>query len=169
MHHELWAVAAVLAGAAAGAVAGAGTGEASAIRAGTVAGAAVFLLAFLALTVLVRASRIRGVGVAREFEAARHLGDGHPPPRRSRPGPRLVPLLLFTGLLAYFLDDTGAVMVPLVLALDWLGKAALAARWERRRGRRLWRDPRGGHPSRLWYSALSPGPPTRTAIGAPPA
>jgi hypothetical protein len=130
-------------------------------------------LAYLALSVLVQGSRLKGFSRVRDFEAAIPLDAGRPLPpepfRRDSPVSfTLLPVILVPTLaLALFVSSWFALM-PVALALEWLGQAAVCARWERRNGRRIWRGHVGSRPWELSYSLVSPAPPTRTATGAPP-
>lgn len=57
------------------------------------------------------------------------------------------------------------VLIPLGSALDWLGQAAVAAHWERRHGKVVWR---GRVHSSPWELSVSCRTPTRTATDALP-
>ncbi|MET9680258.1 hypothetical protein [Streptomyces coeruleorubidus] len=129
------------------------------------------VLAWIVVWTLLKATRIKWFSEVREFEKAVRL-DGTDPALaterflRDRPfSPRMFVLYtLFAVPLALWEPLTA--VIPLWSAVDWLGQAAVAARWERKHGLLLWR----GHvDSRPWELSVSRRPPTRTASGARPA
>ncbi|WP_405670932.1 hypothetical protein [Streptomyces sp. NBC_01530] len=121
-------------------------------------------LAFTVVSTLLHASRVRWFGEVRGFEEAASLDQA----------PLAVPLRthpLNAWLLAVMLVPTLALaiawvaLLPLWAALPWLGQAWLAAGWERRNGKVLWR---GHDQDAPWKLSVSPRPLPRTATGAPP-
>ncbi|WP_123966977.1 hypothetical protein [Streptomyces sp. TLI_185] len=169
MHHELWASAMILTGVAVGWAAAVGTGQSPPVHSGAVDVLVTFALGFLVLSTVLRASRLKRVGQVREFEAAALLPDSDGSGQRSALAPRMLGLMLLPALCVFVLRDIAIVVVPLMMGLDWLGKAVAGAGWERMKGRHLWlaTDPAGS--SVLRCTTVSPTPGTRTATGAPPA
>ncbi|GAP53356.1 hypothetical protein [Streptomyces azureus] len=129
------------------------------------------VLASIVVWTLLKATRIKWFSEVRDFEKAvpvEETGTVLPTERflHDQPfSPRLFVLyLLFAVPLSLW--EPWAATLLLWSALDWLGQAALVARWERRHGLLLWR----GHvESRPWELSVSRRPPTRTATGARPA
>jgi hypothetical protein len=138
VHHELWASGLILAGVAVGWVSALATGQEPPVRTGAVGILVTFALGCLVLSTVLRASRLRWVGRTREFEAAARVPDGEGLPRRAAFAPRMLGLLLLPALCVFVIRDTGIVVVPLAMGLDWLGKAVAGAGWEHGNGRRLW-------------------------------
>ncbi|GAA3814652.1 hypothetical protein GCM10022403_055300 [Streptomyces coacervatus] len=169
VHHELSAAALILAGVAGGWAAAVATGQSPPVRSGAVGVLVTSALGFLVLSTLVRASRLKWVGQMREFEAATPVPDTDGRHLRTVLAPRTLGLLLLPALCVFVIRDTGIVVVPLALGLDWLGKALVGASWERMNGRRLWLTPGPDEPSGLRYTTVSPSRGTRTATGARPA
>lgn len=169
VHMELWAALAVLTGTAGGVAVGAGLRGESPVRGDAVEWVAALALGFLVVAVLLRTSRLKWVGEVREFEAAVPLPDNRPAPRDRSYSVRLLVLFVVAALFASLFTDTGVALIPLVMALDWLAKAVVGARWEHTNGRVLWRGGFPEEPGKLSYSTLSPRPGTRTATDAPPA
>lgn len=107
------------------------------------------LIAFVTLFTLAQATRIKWIGRVPDFESAVALEE---PPAESSLLRRPVNPWLFAVMGAGTLGtalawDPMAALFPLWLALAWLGQAGLAADWERRNGRTLWR---GHDPDRPW-------------------
>ncbi|WP_043676905.1 hypothetical protein [Streptomyces xylophagus] len=167
VHSELTAALALLAGTGMGAAVAVGVHDSSVLRAGSVGRAAIFAVVFLTLVTLVRGTRLKWVGEVANFEAALPLPSAAPAQRPFGLG-RLL-LFLLPNLVVGVLGFTWVLLVPLAMALDWLAKAAVGARWERGNGRLLWLGQNREEPMRLSYSPISPPPPTRTATDAPPA
>ncbi|MCX5050464.1 hypothetical protein [Streptomyces sp. NBC_00474] len=124
-------------------------------------------LAFTVVSTLLHASRVKWFGEVRDFERAVPL-DQAPPAVSLRTHP------LNTWLLAAMLVPTLALaiawepwvaLLPLWAALPWLGQAWLAADWERRNGKALWR---GHDHDAPWKLSVTPRPLPRTATGALP-
>lgn len=107
------------------------------------------LIAFVALFTLAQATRIRWIGRVQDFEAAAPLAE--PPTERSllrRPlNPWLFAVLAAGTLGTALAWEPMAALFPLWLALAWSGQAGLAADWERRNGKILWR---GHDPEKPW-------------------
>ncbi|AVH57539.1 MULTISPECIES: hypothetical protein [Streptomyces] len=123
---------------------------------------------------LLEASRLKWVSEVRTFEEAVPLDD----PEILRPADYslrhnlvdkgfltvlLVPALVMGLTLSPWLSLT-----PLWMSLDWLMRAGIAARWEKRNAVLLWRGHVPGSPWELSYSPVRPSPPTRTATDTPP-
>ncbi|MFF5520798.1 hypothetical protein [Streptomyces coeruleorubidus] len=129
------------------------------------------LLALLVVWTLLKATRIKWISHVRDFEKAVPVEDVDvvlPTDRflRDHPfSPGLFGMYLVFALPVAFWDPW-ALGVLLWSPLDWLGQAALVARWERRNGLLLWRGHVGSRP---WELSVSRRPPTRTATGAQPA
>ncbi|NUP41056.1 MAG: hypothetical protein HOY76_29575 [Streptomyces sp.] len=166
VHHEVWAAAMILTGVAVGWAAAVGTGQSPPVRSGALDVLVTFALGFLVLSTLLRASRLKWVGQIREFEAAALVPDSEELRHRTAFAPRMLGLMLLTALCVFVLRDIAIVVVPLMMGLDWLGKAVAGAGWERMNGRQLWL---AADPSALRCTTVSPTPTTRTATGAPPA
>jgi hypothetical protein len=169
VHSELTAALALLAGIAMGAAVAVGVHDSSVLRAGSVGRAAVFAVVFLTLVTLVRGTRLKWVGEVANFEGAVPLPGAAPAPAQRPFGLGRLLLFLLPNLVVGVLGFTWVLLVPLAMALDWLAKAAVGARWERGNGRLLWLGQDTEDPMRLSYSPVSPPPPTRTATDAPPA
>jgi hypothetical protein len=169
VHHELRAAALLLAGIAVGWASAVGTGQSPPVRSGAVGVLVTAALGFLVLSTLLRASRLKWVGQMGEFEAAGPLPDSDRRHRRAGLAPRMLGLVLLPALCVFVIRDTGIVVVLLFMGLDWLGKAVAGAGWERANGRHLWLTAGPDQPWRLSYAPVSPPPPIRTAIDAPPA
>ncbi|MFR0357718.1 hypothetical protein [Streptomyces sediminimaris] len=168
VRHELMAAVALLTAAAAGAAVGVRVVGGASVRAGTVAWVAVAALAFLALSARLRSSRLKWVGDVREFEAAVPLPGGRPAGRDHTLRKALrFSLFLLPSVAIGLLGLPSVLLVALALSLDWLAKAAVGARWERRNGRRLWLGHDPADPNRLSYCPVTRPPSTRTATDAP--
>jgi hypothetical protein len=129
------------------------------------------LVVVVGLWAPVKASRLRWVGRAREYEAAVPLAG--PPPEgdslRRRPvRPRVFAGFLVLSLAVSLLWEPALVLLLVWRALSWLTDSLVAARWERRHGVLLWRGHDEDDPGKLSCSPVSGPPPTRTATGAPP-
>jgi hypothetical protein len=168
VHHQLRAVVSILAAAAvAAAVVGVVRGFPPPKMNGLLL--AALLLVLVVVSTLLKATRIKWVSEVRDFEAAVPLEDTDvvlPTNRflRDQPfSPKLFVLYLVSTVLMFW--EPWVVLIPLGSALDWLGQAAVAARWERRHGKVVWR---GRVRSSPWELSVSPRPPTRTATDAPP-
>ena len=168
VYHELMAAVALLTAAAAGVAVGVSVEGGASVRAGTVAWVTVAALVFLALSARLRASRLKWLGDIREFEAADPLPSGGPdrPDHTLRKALRFS-LFLLPSVAIGLLGLPSVLLVALALSLDWIVKAAVGARWERRNGRRLWMGHYPADPNRLSYSPVTPPPSTRTATDAP--
>lgn len=169
VHSELTAGLVLLAGTGAGVTVAVGVHDTSLLRADSVGRVAVFAVVFLTLVALVRGTRLKWVGEVANFEAAVPVSDAEPVVPRRPFGLGRLSLFLLPNLAVGLLGFTWVLLVPLVMALDWLAKAAVGARWERGHGRLLWLGHDKEEPWRLSYSPVSPAPPTRTATDAPPA
>src|SRR5207249_1182 len=117
-----------------------------------------FALGFLVLSTLARASRLKQFGQVREFEAAALLPDSDGRRHRTALAPRMLGLMLLPALCVFVLRDIAVVVVPLMMGLDWLGKAVAGAGWERMNGRRLWLATDPDEPSALRCTTVSPAP-----------
>ncbi len=169
VHSELTAALALLAGTGMGAAVAVGVHDGSVLRAGSVGRAAVFAVVFFTLVTLVRGTRLKWVGEVANFEAAVPLPGAAPAPTPRPFGLGRLLLFLLPNLVVGVLGFTWVLLVPLAMAMDWLAKAAVGARWERANGRLLWLGQDKEEPMRLSYSPVSPPPPTRTATDVPPA
>ncbi|MFE7167291.1 hypothetical protein [Streptomyces sp. NPDC057616] len=168
MHHELMAAVALLTSAVAGVAVGISVEGGTSVRAGTVAWVTAAALAFLAASVRVRSSRLKWLGDLREFEAADPLPrDGADRPDHTLRKALRFSLFLLPSVAIGLLGLPSVLLVALALSLDWVAKAAVAVRWERRTGRRLWLGHDPADPNRLSYSPVTPPPSTRTATDAP--
>ncbi|MET9526340.1 hypothetical protein [Streptomyces coeruleorubidus] len=171
VHHELRAVVSVLAAmAVALTTVGLVHGFSAPSEPGRLGLYVAAVLAWIVVWTLLKATRIKWFSEVRDFEKAvpvEESGAVLPTERflRDQPfSPRLFVLyLLFAVPLSLW--EPLAALLPLWSALDWLGKAAVVAHWERGHGLLLWR----GHvASRPWELSVSRRPPTRTATGARP-
>lgn len=169
VHHELMAAVALLVAIAVGVAMAVGVQD-SELRAEAVGEMAVIGLAYIVLAALMRSSRLKWVGEVREFEAAVPV-TGADPVSRSRTLRKALRFSLFLvpSVVLGLLEVSWALVIALVIALDWLTKAAVGARWERRNRRQLWRGENPDDPWRLSYTTLTGPAPTRTATDAPPA
>ncbi|MFJ9725192.1 hypothetical protein ACIRP3_20820 [Streptomyces sp. NPDC101209] len=158
MHHELWAAALVLTGIALGWLSALATGQDPPVPTGALGILVSFALGCLVLSTVLRASRLKWVGRAREFEAAARMPDDDGRPHRAAFTPRMLGLLLLPALCVFVIRDTGVVVVLLALGLDWLGKAVAAAGWEHDNGRHLWLAPTPAPPRHLAHSPTTPAP-----------
>ncbi|WP_327232578.1 hypothetical protein OG349_00150 [Streptomyces sp. NBC_01317] len=136
-----------------------------------------FALCFLGGVVLfgmLAASRSKWVGEVRIFEEAVPLLDPEAlrpaeySPRRNIVDKRFFSVLLVPSLVAGLALSPWLSLIPLWLSLDWLIRAGVAERWERKNAVLLWR----GHvPDRSWELSYSPrrlSPPTRPGTDTPP-
>ena len=172
VHGELTVGLALLAATGVGVAVAVGVRDTSPLTGGLVGRVAVFVVVLLTLATLVRGTRLKWVGEVPEFEAAVPVTGADPALRRRPFGPfglGRLSLFLVPSVAVGLLGVTWVLLVPLAMALDWLAKAAVGARWERGHGRLLWLGHDREHPWRLSYSPVSPPPPTRTATDAPPA
>ncbi|WP_446041975.1 hypothetical protein [Streptomyces sp. SID1121] len=76
-------------------------------------------------------------------------------------------MLLVPTLVAALVLSPWLSLIPLWLSLDWLVRAGVAARWEKRNAVLLWRGHVPARPWELSYSPLRP-PPTRPTTDGPP-
>lgn len=169
LHHELRAVVSILAATAVAlTTAGLVRGFSLPSEPGRLGLYGAAVLAYFAVWTLLKATRIKWFSEVLDFEKAAPVEEtGAVPPAqgflRDQPfSPRLFVLyLLFAVPLCLW--EPWAALLSLWWAVDWLGKAAVVARWERRHGMLLWR----GHvDSRPWELSVSRRPPTRTATDA---
>jgi hypothetical protein len=164
VHQELLAALAMLAGIAVGVAVAVEVRDEDPMSGRGVAVTAAFAVAYLVATALLRSSRLKWFGKVREFDAA------VPRPGADTPADRgyYVRMLVLFVLAAAFTSYLGfAVFIPLMLGLNWLIQGAVAARWERRNGKVLWRGYRRDEPWKLSYTSASPSPVTRTATDGP--
>nr|WTB30354.1 hypothetical protein OG781_13450 [Streptomyces sp. NBC_00830] len=113
-------------------------------------------------------------GDVRTFEEAVPLDD----PETLRPADyslrhnlvdkRFLPVLLVPALVMGLTLSPWLSLIPLWLSLDWLIRAGIAARWEKKNAVLLWRGHVPDRPWELSYSPVRPSPPTRTATDTPP-
>ena len=164
VRHELMAAAGLLTGAVAGVAVAVAIGAGTSVRAATVAWVAVLALVVLALSALVRSTRLKWVGAAVPRPGGRPAGPDHTVRKALR-----FSLFLLPSVVIGRLGLPAGLLVALALSLDWIAKAAVGARWERRNGRHLWLGHDPADPNRLSYSPVSPSPSTRTATDGPPA
>ncbi|MFJ6084141.1 hypothetical protein ACIQI8_22325 [Streptomyces sp. NPDC092369] len=165
VHQELLAALAMLTGIAVGVAVSVGIRDDASLHGRGVAVTAALAVAFLVVSVLLRSSRLKWVGEVREFEAAGPRPGADVVPRDRAYSVRMVVLFVLAAVLTSFLGV--AVVIPLAMGLDWLTKAVVAARWERRHGRVLWRGHNRDEPWKLSYSPVSPPRATRTATDGP--
>ncbi|WP_141698329.1 hypothetical protein [Streptomyces lushanensis] len=130
----------------------------------------LFLLGACALGGLLGASRIPHISEVRTFETAVPLND----PEAVLPGDDTVRhhlvdrssflLFLVPSLIAALFWSPWAALYPLPLSAEWLVRACVAARWERRHGLLLWGGAVKEQPlgkGQLLYSSVRPVSPTR--------
>ncbi|MEV0039516.1 hypothetical protein [Streptomyces sp. NPDC050804] len=130
----------------------------------------LFLLSACVCGALVGATRFTPISEVRTFETAVPLND----PEAVLPGDDTVrhhlvdrsSLLLFfvPSLLGALFWSPWAALYPLPLSAEWLVRAGVAARWERRHGLLLWRGEVKEQPlgkGKLLYSSVRPESPTR--------
>ncbi|MFF9484708.1 hypothetical protein [Streptomyces sp. NPDC014676] len=173
LYHELRAAFAALAVAVVcGTVLGLVHGFAVPSDAGDLMMLSLALLAGVALSTLLGATRLKWVSEVRDFDRAVPVADIDvvPPADRSLRGDWFSPgffVAYLVPVLPVALFWEGAVLfIPLWSALSWLGKAALIIRWERRHGLVLWR----GHvEARPWELSVSHRSPASAGTGEPPA
>ncbi|QNE78944.1 hypothetical protein F0344_34040 [Streptomyces finlayi] len=122
---------------------------------------------------LLEASPLRRVGLVRDFDAAVPLKDpeGVLPADYSL-GPllfnwRFVPVMVVPALVVGLTVNPWLALAPLTMALDWLMRAAIAARWERKHAALLWREHIQSTPWELSYTPLGL-PSARTTVGTAP-
>lgn len=137
----------------------------------TAFGAGLFvtvMLAFTVISTLLHATRIKGIGELRDFESAVLLEQAPADEVSLRRHPLnwwLFTVMAVSTLALALAYEPWIALLPLWPALAWLGQAWLAAEWERRNGKVLWR----GHDTDApWKLSVSPRPLPRTAIGALP-
>ncbi|MEV6943239.1 hypothetical protein AB0N07_14830 [Streptomyces sp. NPDC051172] len=164
MRHELASGAAKLAGIVAGTAMAVGTRESRQWSATDTQNAAIAALAFLVIAALVRSTRF---GHRRDFESAGPLPEADQASGREETAVRSVFLFALAAGLVYVWSDIWVFV--LLVASDYLAKAAVGGLWQRRHGKLLWRVSDEDGERQLAYSPLSPPPATRTATGAPPA
>lgn len=164
VRHELASGAAKLAGIVAGTAVAVGARENRQWSATDSENAAIVAVAFLIIAALVRSTRL---GHRRDFESAGPLPDAGQGSGGGETAVRSGFLFVLAAGLVYLWSDIWVLV--LLVASDYLAKAAVGGLWQRRHGKLLWRisDEDGEH--RLAYSPVSPPPTTRTATGAPPA
>ncbi|MEV0170723.1 hypothetical protein AB0I00_06290 [Streptomyces sp. NPDC050803] len=125
------------------------------------------LIGFPVLLTLLQATRIKWIGEIGDFETAVALPE--PPAEKSllrHPlNPWLFAMMTPVTLGLAFAWEPATALLPLWPALAWLGRAWLAAEWERRHHKTLWR---GHNPEKPWRLSLTPRPLTRTATDALP-
>lgn len=111
---------------------------------------------------LLEASPLRGVGLVREFDGAVPLKDpGATVPADYSLGPLLfnwpfLPVMLVPALAVGLAVNPWLSLAPLALGLDWLMRAGIAARWERKHAALLWREHIQSRPWELSYTPLGP-------------
>ncbi|MFF4272995.1 hypothetical protein [Streptomyces sp. NPDC001536] len=126
---------------------------------------ALGLIAFTVVFTLLGATRLKWVGEIRDFESAVPLEQ--PPTAvvslRRRPlNWWLLPVMLVPTLVLAIAYAPWIALLPLWSALVWLGQAWLAAGWERRNGKVLWRGHDTDAPWKLSYS-----PAVREVVSTP--
>jgi hypothetical protein len=133
----------------------------------------VLVLAFETAFTLLKASRLRWFSEVRDYEAAvpvAETGAALPADASLRHRPFSVRVLvggLVVGVAVGLLWEPWVPLLLLWAAVDWLGQAGLAARWERRHGRVLWQGHDSDEPWRLSFSVRpSPGTTTPSASEA---
>ncbi|MGW1746042.1 hypothetical protein ACWCRD_10595 [Streptomyces sp. NPDC002092] len=167
VRHELASGAAKLAGILAGTAVAVGTRESRQWSAADTANAAivaVVAVAFLVVAALVRSTRF---GHRRDFESAGPLPEADRASAGGETVGRSVFLFVLAAGLVYVSSDIWVFV--LLVASDYLAKAAVGGLWQRRHGKLLWQVSDEDGERQLAYSPLSPPPPTRTATDAPPA
>jgi hypothetical protein len=179
LHHEFRAAFAALAVAVVcGVVLGLVHGFSASSDAGDLRTLTVALFVGAVVWTLLGATGLKWVSEVRDFDRAVPVEDIDvvPPADRSLRGDWFSPGLFGTYLvltLPIALFWEGAVLsIPVWSAMNWLGKAALIIRWERRHGLVLWRGHDGARPWELSVSRRSPaptGPTDPTDTGALPA
>ncbi|MFC9245638.1 hypothetical protein ACFT7S_16920 [Streptomyces sp. NPDC057136] len=118
---------------------------------------------------LLEASRLKWISVVRDFDEAVPLQDPETVlPAEYDVGRFLVnwgflPVLLVPALVMGLAVNPWLALAPLGIALDWLMRAGIAARWERKNAALLWREHIQSRPWELSYTPLGPPPPNRTA------
>ncbi|MCD9876280.1 hypothetical protein [Streptomyces guryensis] len=164
MRHELASGAAKLAGTVAGTAVAVGTREGRQWSTADTQNAAIVAVAFLVIAALVRSTRF---GHRRDFESAGPLPDPGLASGGGETAVRSVFLFVLAAGLVYVWSDIWVFV--LLVASDYLAKAAVGGLWQRRHGKLLWRVSDEDGERQLAYSPLTPPPPTRTATDAPPA
>ncbi|MFE7795762.1 hypothetical protein [Streptomyces sp. NPDC057460] len=123
---------------------------------------------------MLEASRLKWVSVVRTFEEAVPLDDPETPRpadyslRHNLVDKGFFSVLLVATLVAGLTLSPWLSLTPLWVSLDWLIRAGIAARWEKKNAVLLWRGHVPGSPWELSYSPVRPSPPTRTATDTPP-
>lgn len=122
---------------------------------------------------LLEASRLRWIGLVRDFDEAVPLKDPETVlPADYSVGPllfnwRFLPVMLVPALVIGLAVNPWLTLAPLAMAMDWLIRAGIAASWERKHAALLWREHIQSVPWELSYTPLG-APPTasRTTVGA---
>ncbi|MFD5778685.1 hypothetical protein ACFVWX_08620 [Streptomyces sp. NPDC058220] len=127
----------------------------------------LFLFGLGALGALFAASPVPGIGEVRTFKAAMPLNDpeavlpsGNAPVRQRLFSWPFLLMLLVPSLIAALFWSPWAALYPLPLSVEWLTRACVAARWERRHGLLLWRGEVAEQPlgkGQLLYTSVRPG------------
>lgn len=123
---------------------------------------------------MLAASRLKWVGEVRLFEEAVPLDDPetlrpvHHSLRRNLIDKRFLSVLLVSSLVAGLALSPWLSLIPLWLSLDWLIRAGIAARWEKKNAVLLWRGHAPDRPWELSYSPVRPSPPTTRSAAETP-
>ncbi|MGW0581211.1 hypothetical protein ACWD25_35905 [Streptomyces sp. NPDC002920] len=174
VHHQLMGVAMAVCACVVSAPVAFGVRGIPAVADGTVWKVILLMLGCNVLFGMLEASRLKWVSEVHIFEEAVPLEK----PEILRPADyslrhNLVNRGLFSVLLAPTLVmgltlSPWLSLTPLWMSLDWLIRAGIAARWEKRNAVLLWRGHVPDSPWELSYSAVRSSPPTRTATDTPP-
>lgn len=114
---------------------------------------------------MLAASRLKWVGEISVFEEAVALNDPEAlrpaeySLRHHLPNKGLFFVLLVPSLATGLALTPWLSLIPLWLSLDWLIRAGVAARWEKKNAVLLWRGQVPNSPWELSYSPLGPPPP----------
>jgi len=123
---------------------------------------------------MLEASRLKWFSEVRTFEEAVPLDDLETPRsadyslRHNLVNKGFLAVLLVLALVMGLTLSPWLSLTPLWMFLDWLIRAGIAARWEKKHAVLLWRGHVPGSPWELSYSPVRPSPPTRTATDTPP-
>ncbi|MFD3652219.1 hypothetical protein [Streptomyces sp. NPDC058620] len=169
VHHQLSGVATAVCASAVGAPLAFGVQGVMPVVGETVRTVVLILLGCSVLCGLLEASRLKWISVVRDFDEAVPLKDPEAVlPADYSVGRLLVnwgflPVMLVPALVMGLALDPWLSLTPLAMALDWLMRAGIAARWEKRKAVLLWREYIQSRPWELSYSPPTP-PSTRRAV-----